>query len=78
MNALKSEGTLVKPRFEHSLIHHQLGKAFHLMPSGAGVRILDDEVSAASELLPSESHSKLNQNPRFGTESSNIGISVEV
>ena len=77
VNTREAEGALIKSSFENLVVHHQFTQALNLVPSGAGVGILDDEMSFVFQLLPCESHSKLNEDPKFLTESSNIGFRIE-
>ena len=77
VNTREAEGTLIKSSFENPFVQHQFTQAFNLAPGGAGVGILDDEVSFVFQLLPKENHSKLNEDPRLITKSSNIGLGIE-
>ena len=77
VNTREAEGTLVKSSFENLVVQHQFAQAFDLVPSSAGVGILDDEMSLVFQLLPRGSHSKLNEDPIFIAKSSNISLGVE-
>ena len=52
VNSREAEGTLIKSSFENLVVHHQFTQAFNLVPSGAGVGILGDEMSFVFQLLP--------------------------
>ena len=76
VNSREAEGALIKSSFENLVVHHQFTQALNLVPSGAGVGILDDEMSFVFQLLPRESH-KLNEDPKFIAKSSNISLGIE-
>ena len=76
VNTREAEKTLIKSTFENLVVQHQFAQAFDLVPSGAGVGILDDEMSFVFQLLPRESH-KLNEDPKFIAKSSNISLGIE-
>ena len=77
VNTREAERTLIKSSFENLVVQHQFAQAFDLVPSGAGVGILDDGMSFVLQLLPRESHGKLNEDPRFIAKSSNISLGIE-